>query len=354
MPESEPAPQPPVPSYTLFDASSVTIATLLGAPVAGAILMAVNYRRLGKEVNAAVAFLIGLAVTILAMIGGNLIPASGLYAIPIVLLVVMRSIAQNLQGPAVQQHVTSGGKLGSRWIAVGIGVGALTVILGGLFLLFTIQQVVTTSGSKVTIGANDVVFYSGSATKEDAQVLGDKLKKIGYFSDRGVTVLISKDKGDTVVSFAVKEGAWDRPEMVAAFEEIGRQIAPSVGGYPIKVRLMNTQRETKKQMTVGKAIIGTKDEIYYFGYATEAEARALGQALKTAGFLGDRGVTVLLAKEDGTVISFIVREGYWEKPEAVAAFEKLARQGASAVGGLPVKLRLLNSALEIKKEVTVQ
>jgi len=353
-PEYEQAPQPPVPPYTLFDASSVTIATLLGAPIAGAILMAVNYRRLGKEVNAAVVFLSGLAVTILAMVSANLIPASALYAVPIVLLVVMRSIAQSLQGPAVQQHVSSGGKLGSRWIAFGVGMAALVAIFGALFILFFIQQVSTISSSKVTIGANDVVYFYGSATKEDAQGLGDKLKNVGYFTGKGFTVLLTKGKGGTVVSFAVKEGIWDSPRMVSAFEEIGREVTPTVGGFPIKVRLMNNQREPKKEMTVGKAIIGTKDEIYYFGSATEEDAKALGDVLKTAGFMSDRGVAVMLAKGDGNIISFIVREGTWDNPVTVAGFEKLARQGALATGGLPVKLRLLNLALQIKKEVTVQ
>lgn len=354
IPNAEPEAQPPVPSYTLFDASAVTIATLLGAPVAGTILMAVNYRRLGKEVNAAVAFLIGLTVTILAIISGNVIPASALYAVPLVLLLSMRSIAQTLQGPAVQQHVSSGGRLGSRWVAFGLGIGSLAILMVGLFILFVIQQVAAPSSPKVTIGTSDVVYYYGSATKEDAQMLGNKLKSIGYFRDKGTTVSISKDKSGPVVSFAVTDGTWEKPEMVSAFEDIGRQIASAVGGYPLQVCLMNTQRVVKKQMTVGKAIIGTKDEIYYFGTATEKDAMALGQTLKTSGFLTDRGVGVLLSKGDGTVISFIVREGAWENAQTVAAFENLARQGASSVGGLPIKLRLLNSALETKKVVPVQ
>lgn len=354
VPEGGPAPEAPVPAYTLFDAKSVTIATLLGAPVAGTILMAVNYRRLGKEVNAAVAFLAGLAVTILAIVSGNLIPAGMLYAVPVILLVVTRGIAQATQGPAVQQHVSSGGKLGSRWIAFGIGIGSLVVIVAGVAVLLVVQQVSTIASSKVTIGTSDSVYYYGTATKEDAQVLGDKLKSIGYFGDRGVTVVLTKNKGNTIVSFAVKDGTWDKPEMVFAFEDIGRRIAPSVGGFPIQVRLTNTKLETKKQMTAGKAIIGTKDEIYYFGSATIEEARALGQALKTAGYLSDRGVGVLLTKGDGTVISFVVQDGAWENAQTVTAFETLARRSASAVGGLPVKLRLLNAALETKKEVTVQ
>jgi hypothetical protein len=50
--------------------------------------------------------------------------------------------------------------------------------------------------------------------------------------------------------------------MVAGFEEGGRQVAPSVGGFPIKVRLANTQQQTKKEVTVGRLLVGTKDHVY--------------------------------------------------------------------------------------------
>jgi hypothetical protein len=227
------------------------------------------------------------------------------------------------------------------------------VIVGGIFGVVMGRQVLS-YGPKVTIGAKDEVYYSGSATENDAKAVGDKLKQMGYFTDRGFTVFLSKDKGDTVVSFVVKEDAWNKPKMIAGFDEIGREIAPSIGGFPIKVRLVDSSRETKKEVTVGKAIIGTKDVIYYFGSAMEADAKALGQALVTAGYLVDRGVTVLLSKGDGTVISFVVREGAWEEPATLAAYEKFTRQVASSVGGLPIKLRLVNPRLEVKKEMTVQ
>lgn len=353
-PEGEPESAPPIPAYALFDSASVTLATFFGTPIAGSILMAVNYRRLGKEVNAAVAFLAGLTATILVIISGNFIPSTYTSGLAIVLVVAMRAIAQAVQGQAVQQHVSQGGKLGSRWAAFGIGAGVLVAIAVGVFAIVFGFQLASLSASKVTIGAKDVVEYSGSATKEDAQTLGEKLKQIGYLSDRGVTVILSKDKGETVVSFVVREGAWNQPEMISGFEDIGRQIAPSIGGFPIKVRLTDTSRETKKEMTVGKTTIGTKDEIYYYGSATDAEAKALGQALKTAEFLRDSGVSVFISKGDGTMISFVVKEGFWNKPENVAAFQQLTRQVAPSVGGLPIKVRLVNSMLQTKKEMTVQ
>jgi hypothetical protein len=142
--------------------------------------------------------------------------------------------------------------------------------------------------------------------------------------------------------------------MVGSFEEIGRLIAPAVGGFPLKVRLMNSDREVKKEVVAGKTVIGTLDEVYYFGTATEVEAKALGQALQTAGFFHDKGFSVLLYKGEGTVLAFVVKEGFWEAPENVAMFDKVTRQVAPSVGGLPITLRLVNNSIDTKKEVTVQ
>ena len=61
--------------------------------------------------------------------------------------------------------------------------------------------------------------------------------------------------------------------------------------------------------------IGTKDQVIYSGTATEAQATALGNALKTDGYFTDRGVTVLLNMgANGTTISFVVGDGDWNQP----------------------------------------
>jgi hypothetical protein len=355
LPAEVPTVELPIPTYTLFDSASVTLATIFGSPVAGTILMAINYHRLGEGSSAAVAIVCGLLATGFAIAFGNLVPQTATTVVALALVIGMRTVAQAVQGSAVQQHINRGGKLASKWAALGIGVATLVVIVAIVFVAVGGKQLDSIFSSKVTIGIKDEVYYSGTATKQDAQALGDRLKGIGYFTDRGVTAKLSKGKDGTAVSFVVKDGAWNQPEMISSFEDIGRQIAPSVGGFPIKVRMMTTESEIKKDLTVGKVIIGTQDEIYYYGNVTEADAKTLGQSLKTAGYLQDRGVTVLLSKNDeGTAVSFIVKQGYWGDPAGVAGFENLVRQIASSIGGPPIKLRLADSQLETKKEIQVQ
>ena len=104
-----------------------------------------------------------------------------------------------------------------------------------------------------------------------------------------------------------------------------------------------------------KVVIGTKDQVYYSGAAKEQDAKALGQALKSHGYFQDKGVAALVSKaNDVFTVSFVVKEGYWDDPKNVEGFEELGRQIATAIGGLPINVRLVNSRLEVKKEVTVR
>jgi hypothetical protein len=338
------------PAYTLFDSTSVGLATFFGTPMAGAGLMALNYRRMGKRSGAIAAFVVGLAMTGLAILLGARISPGVSTAAGIGLLVATIRTAKALQGAAVDEHLRQRGQLGSRWTAIGLGVAVLAIICGGVFLAAFVLQ----SGSKVVIGSRDAIYYSGSAKNEDGRSLGEALKKIGFLSDKGNTVLLSKGKDGTVVSFVVEEPAWTQPEMAFVFEEIVREVAPSVGGYPIKLRLLNSTRQAMKELTVGKVIIGTTDEVFYLGLATQSEAVALGQLLKSAGFFTDQGALVFLSKgDDGTAISFVVTDGMWDQPDHLAVFEDFIRQSAPSVGGLPIKLLLRDTTLQAKKIVTV-
>jgi hypothetical protein len=52
------------------------------------------------------------------------------------------------------------------------------------------------------------------------------------------------------VSFVVKSGLWDDSKYVAAFEQVARGVAPSVGGLPMKMRLVDSSEEVKKEVSL--------------------------------------------------------------------------------------------------------
>jgi hypothetical protein len=239
-------------------------------------------------------------------------------------------------------------RIAPQWIGFGVGAALLATLVGGVIMLHSTHE------PKVEIGKNDEIYYYRRATKEDALALGKALQATGFFNDRGTSVLLWLGGGPTVVSFVMDEGAWNHPRVISNFTEVGRRVATSVGGFPIQVQLVDAHRVVHRKMTVGKWLAGTKDAVYYFGEATEADAKALAEALRTAGYFLDRGATVAVLKGEGTVISFVVQEGLWNEPAVTATLERLVRQVAPSVGGLPMELRLLDRNMDIKQAVTVQ
>jgi hypothetical protein len=342
------------PAYRLFDSNAVAIATLFGSPVMGSSLMAWNYSRLGKTGKAILTVLLATVVTgLVVLIGWNLKPGAT-SVMGLVMLIGMQRIALYLQGPAVAAHVQRGGALGSKWIAFWLGIAFLVLV----FLVVFVYVTVKTNHSSVVIGTKDHVYYTDGATKEDALALGKALQDDGYLTDRGVDVMLAKGKDGTVISFLVQDGVWDEPDSVASFEELGRQLAPVVGGFPIKVQLMNTTHDAKKEMTVGKVEFPGQDAVYYEGSVTLAQAQAGGNDLKAANLFEGNGAVVFVRK-DGVkeTISFVTGAKLWSTPtpdpDIVGALEKATQKVAPDLGGFPIRMQLLDTKLVVKKDEVI-
>lgn len=229
----------------------------------------------------------------------------------------------------------------------------LALGIGLAFLIALATERRSTDAPKIRVGSNDVIYYVRRATAKDAGELARALQEIGFLTDRGAGVVLSKGAGGAVVSFVLSSGAWDQPDAIFNFGEIGRRIAPCVGGFPFRVWLVDAKFAKRRELVVGKETIGMRDTIFYYGSATSQDAQALGQSLRSAGALQDTGSTVVLAKGDVTTISFVVQQKPWERPEVVAVYEKLLRRVAPSVGGLPAKLRFLDAGGVMHKEVSI-
>jgi hypothetical protein len=232
-------------------------------------------------------------------------------------------------------------------------VGALLAATMLAWAVFAVRKPHSQT-AKLTFGTNDEVYYFHPVTVSQAASLGQALQNAGYFHSQGANVQILKWKGATTVSFVLNDGAWDKPLTMMAFEEIGRRVAPVIGGYPIQVNLSDNRWTVHRSLTVGKVMMGQNDAIYYYGTATDGDAKALGEALQEAGYLKDLGASETVAKDAGTSIGFVVNSAAWERLDLSAQFERLARRVAPAVGGMPVELRLLNDNMDVMKSVAIR
>jgi len=121
-----------------------------------------------------------------------------------------------------------------------------TLTVGAMLLAVAFMSGCT---KKVKIGKDEVI-YKGTATEQEAQKLGEALKAAQYFGDNEASVILSKGTDGTIISYVVKDGFWDDQKNVEGFAELSRGVAPAVGGLPIKVRLLNTAGDTKKEIPV--------------------------------------------------------------------------------------------------------
>jgi hypothetical protein len=94
--------------------------------------------------------------------------------------------------------------------------------------------------------------------------------------------------------------------------------------------------------------------VIYEGTATQADAQALGNQLKTIGFFEGKGANVFLTKDSGTTIAFVVSDGTWNDASAVSDFETIVRTVAASVGGLPIEMHLVNTTLVVEKDEPIQ
>ena len=126
----------------LFSPGQVVLATFLGSFIAGAWFYAQNLVALGKPELKQKAMLVGLGVTILAIVLSTLLPANTPSFIPpIVCALGAGWVTHSHFGKIISAHISAGGKLGSWWSVVGISLlfalGIFAVVLTVMIVVFS-------------------------------------------------------------------------------------------------------------------------------------------------------------------------------------------------------------------------
>jgi hypothetical protein len=123
----------------LFSVGQITLAAFLGSPIAGCLLLARNYRELGKGGTAWQALLAGTASSILVFLLAFCLPENfPNMALPFAYCFGLRQLTKYLQGEAISNHFMTGGRRGSWVITIVIGLGCMAVIFVLLFGLIIV------------------------------------------------------------------------------------------------------------------------------------------------------------------------------------------------------------------------
>jgi hypothetical protein len=238
------------PSFTLHPVRGVVWAAFWGSLIAAGIIMAINYSRMGRHAAARITVVVAVMATaalcalIFAIPEDVDIPNSA-FVIP--QLIVAYAIANALQGDDIRDHSAQGGIVASAWPSVGIGLLCLPFVLGAIFgIAFLVEP---SYGTVIEFG-NDEVYYAGDATEEDARELARVLQEVGCFGSGGVSVRLESSSARYTVSFVLVEDAWDDPEIVLAFSDIGNTLTESGLPTPLVIQLCDECFAVQKTLTI--------------------------------------------------------------------------------------------------------
>lgn len=128
----------------LYNANQIALATFCGTVLAGAILMTLNERRVGRA-SAGWALLGGGVLVSGLLFGLAFLLPDNVPSLPISLgpIFAMRFFAQKRQGLFVSEHIMLGGKKGSGWVAFGIGMACLIAIAAVVVFIAIVYALAT-------------------------------------------------------------------------------------------------------------------------------------------------------------------------------------------------------------------
>ena len=134
----------------VFSIGQITLASFLGAPISGCVLLAQNYRALGKGRSVWQPLVIGIAATILVMTLALVLPEKfPNLALPAASCLGMYFYANQQLGDTVDNYLRAGGKSGSWWVMIAVSL-ACAVITFVLFVAIALTFDITPPGAEPT------------------------------------------------------------------------------------------------------------------------------------------------------------------------------------------------------------
>jgi len=124
----------------LYSPGQIAGATFLGSPVAGCVLMMLNFRRMGDFTAANLALIAGaigtIAIIVLAFVlpdgfPNMVLPAAYTYAI--------YRYAKTVQGQAYDNLIAQGGSKGSGWAVLGVAALCLIVVFAAIVAVLLVM-----------------------------------------------------------------------------------------------------------------------------------------------------------------------------------------------------------------------
>lgn len=242
------------PAYSLHSVRGIVWAAFWGSVLAGGIVMAINYIRLGRTAAAWMTLGGFLAAMIVVMAISFSVPMDveipfAFYLAP--QLVATYFVAKRAQGELIETHCAIGGNVVSTWRSVGVGLICLPFVLGGVVAYAFLTDPLM--GDPIPFGNNEI-YIRGEATEQDAGRLAAALTEVGFFDEQGATVILESTSGHQTIGFVVETGAWNEAEVIDAYRDIALYLIDVEYAAPLTIQLYNEYLEPRKTFTVDAAV----------------------------------------------------------------------------------------------------
>ena len=124
-------------SQRMYSLAQITTASLIGGPLPACILIARNWRHLGNRRQHMWWIIGGIAGDIIVLAIVLLVTPERLppYVLPVAYTIALRETVKRLQGKAITDYRGAGGRLGSWWAVVGLGILGLILVFALIFML---------------------------------------------------------------------------------------------------------------------------------------------------------------------------------------------------------------------------
>ena len=245
----------------LHPLSGVVFATFFGTPIAGAVVIGLSLWRLGRHtvaimvVAATLLLMCVFFAAIMVLPGIENLPGTAL-ALP--QIVIMYFLGKQLYGRELQRQEETHGPVASKWKGAGIGLLVLLVIASVSFGALVVSEGVGLSDISALFAdhgtvvefAEDEVYIDGNATRYDAKTLADALKELGYFGGTGTSVRLRREAGQTIVSFVLRDGAWEDESTVEGFRQVGIQLSRAGFSPPLSIELCDDSFKVQRSLTI--------------------------------------------------------------------------------------------------------
>ncbi len=267
-----------LPLYTLYSLGQVALATFLGTPLAGAWLVARNFKKLGSAKTGWAFLALGLVWTAGLCGLGMLDKLPGTISLASIPAMVL--LMRGVQGDALDRHTSLGGKSTSWGYVVAAGVACLAIVVAAVVAIALGYHLMTRAPS-VEAPNGGAVMYVDGATEKDAMRLRDALADMKYWNSPS-SVQLERESGRWLVSFVVTDRGLLDPEESRKFGDLADQISHrAFKDEPVDVALVDLYMVRHRMFRFEERlqVIALDSDEVRFRDITEEQARTIGRVL---------------------------------------------------------------------------